>query len=476
MVEDESEAPAAPGGSYTLNEALEKIGMGWFQYILLLLCGGTVATDACQTFMMACLIPAIDDIWDLESPWGSMIPITYVAGMMCSGLIWSKIADMYGRKFTLMIAVTTMATFTTATIFADNIYWLLMCRFFTGLGYIQPTVLILALEFSPVKSRAKNVAFTFCCWTAGGMLSIILAWLILPVLGEEIGWKYYVLATSVPIWIMAILTFWTPESAHWLCTVGNFHKAEKMIQWVAKINGKEPLQGRLVRENKIIKERGRIKDAFVPRYRRATFILIFGYTTFCFVYYGVIFLSERLFETKSLYISLSLINLSELPAIIFGMYMPMIGWNWMTIYTRMIPALGVAIAAILWPYVDSVSYIWVINVVLVFAARGLSLTASMVILTHFSVYYPTAIRATAIGFALSISRLGAMGAIFISEDLEIETSLTILPIVSSVACVVSLFLKDISVKKELTNDVDRSISATAAVEIPIKRIKEQYIP
>jgi len=469
MVKDENKAPATPGGSYTLNEALEKVGMGWFQYILLLLCGGIVAIDACQTFMMIFLIPVIDDIWDLQSPWDSLIPIMYLLGMMSSGLVWSKVSDVYGRKIALIMAVTTMATFTTATVFANNIYWLLLCRYFTGLGYIRPVVVILVLEFSPVKARAKNVAFTYYWWTAGGMLSICLAWLILPVLGDEIGWKYYVLATSVPIWIMAILTFWTPESAHWFCTVGYFDKAEKMIQWVAKMNGKEPLRGRLVRENKIIEERGKIKDAFVPKYRWATFILIFGYTTVCFVYYGVIFLSERLFEDTSLYISESIINLSELPAITFGMCMPVIGWKWMTIYTRMIPALGIAIAAILWPYVDSVSYIWMINVVLVFAARGLSLTGSMVILSHFSVYYPTAIRTIAVGIGLSIARLGAMGAIFISEDLEIETSLTILPIVSSVACGVSLFLKDIHMMKELTNNIDRSISSTTAVESLTKR-------
>jgi len=475
MVKDGNETPEDPSGSYTLNEALEKIGMGWFQYRLNLLCGGICAVDSCQTFMMAFMIPVLDVIWDLQSPWDSMIPITYLVGVMCSSVVWSKVADVYGRKSTLKITLILTAISTTATVFVPNIYYLLICRFFNGFGYMQPVCMVLVLEFSPKQARASNVAFTFYCWTVGGLLSTFLAWLIIPAMAEEVGWRYYVLATSIPVWIVTIATFWLPESAHWLCTTGKFETAEKLIQCAAKLNGKEPLSGRLIREHETIEERGKLKDVFVLKYRKASLVMILSYTTAFYAYYGVAFVSERLFENTSLYISESIINVSELPAIAFGMVMGKIGWKWMTIYTRIIPAFAIMITAILWRFVDSVSYIWMINVVFVFLARGLSLTALMVTGTYLPVYFPTAIRSTAVGLSIGVARLGEMVAIFISEDFEIETSLVIIPIVSLVACFGCIFLTDLSVEKELTNEVDRTITSTqTTVERLNKGIKKQY--
>merc|ERR1719334_2686078 len=109
-------------------------------------------------------------------------------------------------------------------------------------------------------------------------------------------------------------------------------------------------------------------------------------------------------------------------------------------YTRLIPALALLIVYALWPYVASVSYIRIINVVLVFAARGLSLTDSIVILTYYSVYYPTAIRTTAVGIGYGFSRLMILLILFVVEDFEVETGLLILSITAFVGFGISLLL------------------------------------
>merc|ERR1719193_1586417 len=196
------------------------------------------------------------------------------------------------------------------------------------------------------------MAYLYFFWAAGGMLSIILAWLILPAMDEDVGWRYYVLATSVPSWIVVLMIYWLPESPYWYCTVAQFDEAQKWIQRIARMNGKQPLKGRLIQENTFVEKRGKIKDVFIPAYRNTSILLIFGLAAIWFVYIGVVFLSERLFEDYSLYSGELITNLAEIPGIILGMYMFKIDWKWMTIYTTIIPAVSLAIVTILYAYSD----------------------------------------------------------------------------------------------------------------------------
>jgi putative MFS transporter len=119
--------------------------------------------DACQFFMMAFLIPVFEDIWDLSSPWDSLIPNAFVVGILIASLCWSKVADVYGRRKVVIVGMTLMSISTTMTIFVTNIYALLICRFFAGLGYIQPVIITHLLEFSPVNSRGKSMVFAYLC-------------------------------------------------------------------------------------------------------------------------------------------------------------------------------------------------------------------------------------------------------------------------------------------------------------------------
>jgi MFS family permease len=444
------QTPEILKGSYTFNEAIERAGTGRFHWTLIFLLGVVNLVDAWNFFMMPFVIPILQDIWDLPSYWNSLMSDAFVLGVFIANLLWAKLADIYGRRKVILIGLTTMSISTTMTIFVTDVYCLLICRFFAGLGFVTPVIMTLLLEFSPVKDRAKSMVYYWFFWPLGGLLSIITAWIIIPSMSETIGWRYYFLATSVPAWLVAIAVHWVPESARWYITAGEFDKAEKFLKLVLTINGEEPFEGRMVRESLVIK-RGQIKDVFVPQYRTTSLLLITILGNCIVVYFGISYITERLFEDKTLYISEFITNFSELPGIAFGLFMSRISWRWMMTYTRLIPALALLIVYALWPYVASVSYIRIVNVVLVFAARGLSLTDSIVILTYYTVYYPTAIRTTAVGIGYGFSRLMILVILFVVEDFEIDTAVLILSINAFVGFGISLLLTDITIQKDMTN-------------------------
>jgi MFS family permease len=149
--------------------------------------------------LLTFLIPVIEDIWDLQSPWGSMIGMCVFFGGLVGSPIFSKISDIYGRRKVLIFCAFVVALAGTFTAFVTNIYCLLVCRFFTGIGIVGMIIsLTLSQEFVPQDYRGKMGVFEQWFWSAGSLFSVLLAWLILPSMDEDTGWRYYVGLSTIP--------------------------------------------------------------------------------------------------------------------------------------------------------------------------------------------------------------------------------------------------------------------------------------
>merc|ERR550534_2439682 len=107
------------------------------------------------------------------------------------------------------------------------------------------------------------MVFEQTSWAVGSIFSVLLAWVILPNMSEDAGWRVYVGLSSIPAWAVTISSAYIPESIRWYCTVGHFDEAEKIIQQILKSSGKEDMEGQLIRTEKITM-RGKRRDMFVP--------------------------------------------------------------------------------------------------------------------------------------------------------------------------------------------------------------------
>jgi len=447
------------GKTYTIEEALDKAGFGRFHWWMLLVTALTQIVYACQALLPTFLIPILDEAWDLEGPWDSMIAIAFFLGNVAGNLSWSKIGDLYGRRRATIYGSVVIATFTTLTAAASNLTGLLLCRFFAGFGTPTAVAFTLFIEYSPLLARAKSTLLVNVLFTLGGTLSVILAWLVIPTYGDNEGWRLYVLASSVPAWVSCLTTFWLPESPRFYATVGDFKKAEEAVSKVFKMNRVETPEGNLLHENKRITARGQIKDLFVPKYWRTSVVLGINLLQSTMMYYGIIFLSERLFQDSSLYSCEIVTTLSEIPGYVFGILtMNRLGRRNMIVWTMFVATIIFAVIVILWRYMLNNSYAWVVIVIAVFLARCSAALHSISVRLYLCEYYPTAIRATAVGAGLGLSRFGAIAGTFVSEDLEIVTSTTVFTIVSAIGYLTSLLITEDTTYRILTNDVDRTSS------------------
>lgn len=461
---------------YTITDALEKAGWGRFNWWLLVLTGIIDSVYACQALMPTFLIPILRDVWALDRPWDSMIGIVFFVGTMFGNLFWSKFADIHGRKKAIIFASFVLAASTTFTGITNGLITLLICRFFTGCGTVTSVSYTIFIEFSPMMARAKSVLMLTVFWTIGGVLSVVLAWIIVPIYGETSGWRLYVYASSIPAWIAVLLSFWIPESPWYYTTIGENEKAEKTLNMVLKSNKKEPMTGHLIHEDEVVEFRGRFKDLFVPKYRRTSLVLGTNLINSMAAYYGIIFLSERLFSGYSLYLCELLTTISEIPGFLFGSFtMNKIGRKYMIIFTMFFATFYFLCIVLLWHYEYDDQYAWVIIVIAVLLTRSATSLHGISVKLYLSEYYPTAIRATAVGSGLFLCKFGAIGGTLISEDLDVLTASIVFTIVSAMGFATSLLIREDTTFKILTNDVDRNDAQSPSVSILSREDRASYV-
>lgn len=139
-------------------------------------------------------------------------------GMMFGSLLFTPIADRYGRRTVMMIAVPLFAILTAACGFATSKNELILFRFLAGLGFggAMPNAMALTAEYLPKRSRLTLLGLFNAGFTFGGAVSGFIAQ---PVLAYW-GWRgVYILDGFIGLLAAIAVFLWLPESlrllTHW---------------------------------------------------------------------------------------------------------------------------------------------------------------------------------------------------------------------------------------------------------------------
>jgi MFS family permease len=100
------------------------------------------------------------------------------------------------------------------------------------------------VEFLPTRSRGKCIVFMEIFWFLGTVAEILLAMLLLGHLKQD--WHWLLGFTAVPVFIDLLAFLVVPESPLYYVAVGHTGKAQKILEKVAKDNGKKLPPGQLV--------------------------------------------------------------------------------------------------------------------------------------------------------------------------------------------------------------------------------------
>lgn len=186
-----------------------------FQWRVFILCFLVAIFDGFDTQAIAFTGPSITQAFGLRA--GALAPILTAGtvGMVLGAMTLGLVGDKIGRRPAILGAIAIFGTASLVTAFAQSTEQILVLRFLAGLGMggATPVVLSLAAEYGPANKRGTIMTTVLLGLPAGAILGGLLAAKMLPV----IGWQgIFMVGGLVPLALLAVLLFALPESLHFL--------------------------------------------------------------------------------------------------------------------------------------------------------------------------------------------------------------------------------------------------------------------
>jgi len=182
-----------------------------FSWLAVVLCAATMFVEGYDAQLMGYVVPGIARDWGVAPPSLTPAIASGLVGMALGAFFIAPLADSYGRRKLVLYSVIVFAILTVATAYATTLPVLVILRFLTGvgLGGAMPNAIAITAEFSPAKWRAWIVAVMFCFYSLGaGFGGLIAAWLV-PIY----TWKaVLIFCGGMALLLWPILVFAMPES------------------------------------------------------------------------------------------------------------------------------------------------------------------------------------------------------------------------------------------------------------------------
>jgi AAHS family 4-hydroxybenzoate transporter-like MFS transporter len=199
----------------SFDSLLEGRSIGRFQVLIIAVCAVISMVDGFDTQVIALAANGIAQQFGTNvADFGPIFGIGLFGGLV--GAIVSGLAgDRFGRKPALIASVAVVALGSLATPFTETTTTLLIVRFITGLGLggALPSVIALTSEYAPVRRRAATVALMFCGFPLGAVVGGLLSTVLIP----NYGWtSVFWLGGLVPVVLLPIIIFAIPESVRFL--------------------------------------------------------------------------------------------------------------------------------------------------------------------------------------------------------------------------------------------------------------------
>jgi AAHS family 4-hydroxybenzoate transporter-like MFS transporter len=257
--------------SVEIQDFIDKQPMGRLQLAIIALCGSVLFMDGFDAQSVGFVAPVLGQ--QLHITRGAMGPVfaSGTLGIMIGALVFGPLADLFGRKPSLVWCTITFGLLSLLTATARSSEALLVYRILTGLGLggAMPNAVALTSEFMPKRFRATAVTTTFVGFSIGAAVGGFVA----AGLVRLHGWQsIFIVGGIVPCVIAVFLIALLPESIRFLMIQGgNEEKAARILSRIAPGISVEGARKLIVNDRAVGKSV--VKQLFVGGRARMTLLI-----------------------------------------------------------------------------------------------------------------------------------------------------------------------------------------------------------
>ena len=152
----------------SIDDAIEQLGVGRFQLLILLASGLCYGSDSMEMILLSFLSVVLKAQWELSDSDTALITSCVFLGATTGTIVSGYLGDHWGRKPVFCLTAFIICFFGFATGLATDLPSLLFCRFMVGFGVGGGTVPFDTLaEFVPKTHRGRDLLMMGYFWTGG---------------------------------------------------------------------------------------------------------------------------------------------------------------------------------------------------------------------------------------------------------------------------------------------------------------------
>jgi benzoate transport len=417
----------------SLREHMEHSPMTVYQWLIVACAVLLNANDGFDVAAMSFVSVSVENEFGLSgSVLGTVISATLI-GMSIGAVLIGRLADLVGRRWTLVAsaATSTLGMFLAST--AQNVVQLGVWRVLTGLGVggILAGVTVVVAEFSSARWRGLAIGIYSAGYGVGAFLGGIAA----NSLQENLGWRsVFFVGASASVLILIAVAVIMPESVQFLVTRRPRH-ADRALGRIATRVHFDPARATLA-HHPVPEGSGKSEYGFLDLFKGAalkpTLLLWAVFLTIMFAFYFVNSWTPRLMveagmtTEQGVYIGMALAVGGAVGSVLYGVIAAKLTMERVLLLFVLISAVSIV------AFVFSTAVLAVAMVLGVFVGlvvNGCVAGAYAVAPTR----YGAAIRGTGVGIALAVGRIAAIFApIFGGAMLDLGLSIVVLYSVAAV--------------------------------------------
>ncbi|MBI2309115.1 MAG: MFS transporter [Rhodocyclales bacterium] len=373
--------------------------------------------DGFDTAAIGYIAPSLLAEWGIAR--SALGPVLSAAlfGLAGGGLIAGPLADRFGRKRVIVVAVLIFGLGCLASSLADSLDGLVVMRCITGvgLGAAMPNGVTLLSEYAPSTRRAILTNAMFCGFPLGAALGGFLAAWMIPLW----GWRSVLLLGGIaPLALVVVLAFTLPESVRYLVAQRQpVERIRAVLRRIAK-NAEQAADFVLTEQKPAAGERKGLAMVLSRDYLSGSVMLWIAYFMGLVIFYSLINWMPVLFKDaglspKDATLIAALFPLGGIGAIVSGWLMDRFNAD------RVVAACYGLAALAIFAIGQAAGKVGLL-VVVVFAAGVFMNTAQSSMGSLAAAFYPTAGRATGVAWMIGIGRFGGIAGSFLVAELALR--------------------------------------------------------
>jgi AAHS family 4-hydroxybenzoate transporter-like MFS transporter len=394
----------------TINEIIDGGPVSRFQVGTIVLCGVVLVLEGFDAQCIGFLAPPISETLGIPLKTFGPIFAAGLIGLMIAAMAIGPIADRWGRKWPVVASTLTFAVFSLLTARVSSFNELLVLRFLTGLGIggAMPNVVALTSEYAPKRLQSTLVAMLFCGMPLGALVSGLASSVMIPTW----GWRsVFYLGGGLPLAVSVALIVALPESVRFLSVRGA--SPQKIVQIMARI---APDLARAPLNLSVSSEPRRagmpVTQLFTEGRAGGTILLWVPFFMNLLIIYFIVNWLPGLLRQSGMPVSagvaaVSLFSLGGMAGTLAEGRL-MTGFGVYTILLVEFGASALLIGALAYgadSYLLAMTVTFVLGITVQGAQAGINAASAT--------FYPTSMRATGVGWALGVGRIGSIvGPVF----------------------------------------------------------------